>query len=62
MSKDSITLRRNGARHDMTVAGTVWNLAGLDKDQLSQARERIVNFWCFKTGHKPLYPNAEGLA
>lgn len=57
-----VTLRRNGGEHTLVVETAEgrqhWDLSNLNDSQQTAVREMVVNDWCRRRGHSPLYPEA----
>lgn len=53
------TIRRNAGQHTLNVhteeGNQHYELGNLSPVQMGAVREMVVNYWCRKMGHAPLY-------
>ena len=50
-------IKMNSAEHSVEIDGTKFDVP-TDSAQRDGLRELVVNYWCKKNGHLPLYPDA----
>ncbi len=53
----NMIIKMNSAEHSVEIDGTKFDVP-TDSAQRDGLRELVVNYWCKKNGHLPLYPDA----